>query len=121
MQIGICYIWRMKRIKDLEHLRQELRHWFVQKGMRTSVSIAKYAGINQSQIHRNLFGSPQRLNPTLRQLCKITSIDPYDNCPDPRTSAPLMEALGAVWDGSEQHARHLAAVIYAVKRAAVRP
>jgi hypothetical protein len=37
--------------------------------------------------------------------------------PDPRTSDVLMDSLANVWDGSEEHARRLAELLFAHRRA----
>lgn len=71
----------------------------------------------QSQIYRNLFGRPKRVSATLRDLCRYASISLECEQPDPRSSAILMDALGAVWDGSELHARRLAELLIAHRKA----
>lgn len=107
-------------IKDPNTLRLEIRAWFNEQGLDNSLSIAKSVQINQSQIYRNLFQEPRRINATLRKLCIITGINMHIEKPDPRSSELLMDALGAVWDGSEEHARKLAAMIFAIKQAGMR-
>ncbi|MDO9179505.1 MAG: hypothetical protein Q7U16_14485 [Agitococcus sp.] len=88
--------------------------------MDTSISIAKSTKINQSQIYRNLFMEPRKISQTLRKLCNISGITMHTERPDPRKSELLMNAIGAVWDGSEEHAKRLATMIFAVKQANVR-
>lgn len=103
----------MKSIKPLPQIQSELRHFFNNNGFKTTVSIAKACGINQSQVHRNLYGEPKRLSATLEILCNYANISISNRSFDPRESSVLMEALGVVWDGSEKHAKRLATLLFA--------
>lgn len=107
----------MKCIKSPIQLKNELRQFFGRSGLTTSLSIGKSTGINQSQIYRNLFGQPKRVTETLRELCNYANISVYIEHADPRDSSILMEALGLVWDGSEIHARRLAELLFAHRKA----
>lgn len=110
----------MTATKPTHQITLELRKFFVSRGMLTTISIAESTGINQSQIHRNLFGKPKRLSKTLIFLCKYANISTFETTLDPRESVVLMEALGAVWDGSEEHACRLADLLFAHSRAGMR-
>lgn len=110
----------MNVTKPTHQITSELRKFFAGRGMLTSVSIAEATGINQSQIHRNLFGKPKRLSKTLIYLCKYANVSPLETTLDPRESVVLMEALGAVWDGSDEHACRLADLLFAHSRAGMR-
>lgn len=107
----------MNRIKPVPQIQQELRLFFERKGCVSSSSIAKLAGINQSQVFRNLFQEPTRVTSTLRRLCSYAEISEFREPVDPRASSILMEALGAIWDGSDQHARRLAELLFAHQKA----
>lgn len=107
----------MRRPKDPTTLAQELRCRFAELDLITGTGIAKATGLGQSQVHRNLFGSPRRLSRTLLSLCKYAQVDAYERASDPRESSALMEALAQVWDGSEAHARRLAKLLFAHRQA----
>ncbi|MOA07929.1 hypothetical protein D3C78_1276600 [compost metagenome] len=107
----------MNRIKSPLQLQHELRQFFGRIGYASSSSIARLTGLPQSQIYRNLFGRPKRVSVTLKELCKYASISVILEQPDPRSSSILMEALGAVWDGSDLHAKRLAELLFAHQKA----
>lgn len=107
----------MKCIKSPGQIQDELRQFFTRSGDRTGTSIAKLCGINQSQVHRNLNGQPKRVTKTLRLLCDYANISIYVDQSDPRDSSILMEALASVWDGSDRHAKRLAELLFAHRKA----
>lgn len=110
----------MKYRKPLSQVIPELLKFFAENGLCTSVSIAKEVGINQSQVYRNLFGAPKRLTKTHLQLCEYAKINAETEAADPSSNIILMKALASVWDGSDDHARRLAELLYAHSRAGVR-
>lgn len=110
----------MRNEKLPAQIQAELRQYFAANGLVTSVSIAKAVDINQSQVHRNLFDEPRRVSRTLRNLCEYAKIDVEMEAADPSTSAILMKALASVWDGTDEHARRLAELLFAHNRAGVR-
>ncbi|RMT37012.1 hypothetical protein [Pseudomonas syringae] len=103
----------MKCIKPIPQIQSELRQFFSQNGFMTTVSIAKACGMNQSQVHRNLYGKRCRVTQSLKALCDYANLSVYTASNDPRESVVLMEALGAIWDGSEKHAKRLAKLLFA--------
>lgn len=107
----------MDRVKSLPQIISELLRFFAASGYDTSASIARLTGINQSQVHRNLFGKPKRLSQTHRRLCKYAKIDVEVKTADPRSSTILMGALASVWDGTDDHARRLARLLFAHSQA----
>lgn len=107
----------MSRIKTIPQIQEELLRFFEKKDCVTSSGIAALTGINQSQVFRNLFQEPKRVTKTLHRLCSYANIPVLSEPVDPRTSSILMEALGAVWDGSDQHAKRLAALLFAHQKA----
>lgn len=109
----------MNRIKPLPQLIAELLLFFEAEGHSTSSAIARLTCINQSQVHRNLYGHPKRLTKTHLKLCDYAKIDIEIEAHDPRSSSVLMNALSSVWDGSDEHARRLAALLFAHSRASV--
>ena len=114
----MLFIYFMNCIKPPSQLRHELRQFFERNGLSSSLRIAKTTGINQSQVYRNLFGHPKRVTKeTLRELCNYANISIYTERADPRDSSILMEALGLIWDGSEIHARRLAELLFAHRKA----
>lgn len=108
----------MKRKKDPTLLAKELREEFKARSLNPS-EISKLLNINQSQIHRNLKDGPKTVNKTIMQLCSYLNIEYMEKAPDPRESNALMSALAELWDGTDNHARKIAAVIFALKRARV--
>jgi len=109
----------MKRNKSLPQIITELQQFFAANGLGTSAAIARKTGLNQSQVYRNLFGTPKRLTKTHFRLCKYAKIDTDVEAADPRSSAILMETLTSIWDGSDDHARRLADLLIAHSRASV--
>lgn len=107
----------MNSMKTIRQIQQELRQFFERSGIVSSSGIAKATGINQSQIYRNLYCQPKRVSNTLKELCNYAKISIFAEQVDPRASTILMEALGAVWDGSEQHAKRLAELLFAHRKA----
>lgn len=108
--------------KPVRQIALELRAYFAEKGFETSASISKAARINQSQVYRNLFREPKRLTKTLRYLCKYADLDirsPVAVVPDPRDCTVLMDVLSEVWDGTDDHAKRLADLLFAHDRAAM--
>ena len=109
----------MNRIKDVRQIQHELRQFFDRRGIVSSSGISKVTGINQSQIFRNLNLQPQRVTSTLKRLCVYAEISIYYEQADPGTSSILMDALAAVWDGSDQHAKRLAQLLFAHQKASL--
>ena len=107
----------MKCMKSKTKIVAELLAFFASHGQRTSTAIANASGLGQPQIHRNLFGKPKRVTKTHRELCIYAKISLELELPDPRTSDVLMDSLANVWDGSEEHARRLAELLFAHRRA----
>ncbi|WP_372242346.1 helix-turn-helix domain-containing protein [Pseudomonas sp. ANT_J12] len=107
----------MNCIKTPIQLQHELRQFFERGGNATSSNIARLTGIAQSQVYRNLYDRPKRVSRTLKDLCNYANISIFTEQLDPRTSPILMEALGTVWDGSEQHAKRLAELLFAHRKA----
>lgn len=109
----------MKKPKPPNIIAEELRHFFAQKGVKSSTKIAEMSEVGQTQVLRNLFREPKRVTKTLRSLCKYANI-PTDfevEPPDPSSSVILMKALAEVWDGSEAQARRISRFLFALKRA----
>ena len=102
---------------DLVTLAQSVRQAFAMMGATRSMDIARMTGINQSQVHRNLFGSPKRRTRTLDKLCKYAEAANASPMPDPTSSRILMHAVALVWDGSDDQARGIADVLMAMKQA----
>lgn len=103
----------MKCIKSVPQIQSELRQFFSQNGFITTVSISKACGMNQSQVHRSLYGKRCRVTQSLKVLCDYANLSLYSGSNDPRESAVLMDALGAIWDGSDKHAKRLAKLLFA--------
>lgn len=107
----------MKKIKPLTQIVTQLLEYFAEEGLFTSAAIAKRVEINQSQVYRNLFGTPKRLTQTHLKLCNYAKINVEIKAEDPRSNAILMDALASIWDGSDEHARRLAEMLFAHSRA----
>ncbi|SEB44479.1 hypothetical protein SAMN05216178_0350 [Pseudomonas saponiphila] len=110
----------MNQPKPLSQIVAELLEHFAARGLLTSSAIARDTGVNQSQIYRNLFAAPRRFTKTHLRLCEYANIDVARDVSDPRSSEILMNALASVWDGSEEHARRLAELLFAHSRAGMR-
>lgn len=110
----------MNRSKALPQIIDELLRAFAARGLHSSSAIARATGINQSQVHRNLFGDPKRITQTHKRLCKYVKIEIEEEAADPRTNAILMDALASTWDGTDGHARRLAELLFAHSRASMR-
>lgn len=107
----------MKRTKPLPQIIAELRRFFADVGLSSSAAISRATGVNQSQVYRNLFDSPKRFTKTHFHLCKYANIDVMVEAADPRSSEILMGALASIWDGTDNHARRLAELLFAHSRA----
>ncbi|MBI6945384.1 helix-turn-helix domain-containing protein [Pseudomonas fluorescens] len=113
----ICYYFNMNCIKPPQLLQLELRQFFERGKITSSSAIARMTGISQSQIYRNLYGRPKRVTSTLKALCDYANISIFAEKADPRNSPILMDALGLVWDGTDQHAKRLAELLFAHRKA----
>lgn len=111
----------MKKPKSVNQLIYEIKSHFEAIDARTSSKIAEISGICQSQIYRNLFRQPKRITKTLFRLCDYANIPiEYEiENPDPSTNTKLMKALSSVWDGTEEHARKISKLLFALKSANV--
>lgn len=110
----------MNRCKALTQIIEELLQAFSAHELHSSSAIAKATGINQSQVHRNLFGEPKRITQTHRRLCIYANVSLEEEAADPRANAMLMDALASTWDGTDGHARRLAELLFAHSRASMR-
>lgn len=115
----ICYYFLMNRIKDIRQIQVELRQHFDRRGLASTSAIARATGINQSQVSRNLNGHPRRVSSTIKRLCSYAEISIFTEQADPRSSSILMDALGSIWDGSDQHAKLLAQLLFAHQKASL--
>lgn len=102
---------------DPEAMAQDLRRRYAMVGLVKSTAIAACTGINQSQVHRNLFGKPRRISKTLSSLCTYVEMIERGCTADPRTSEVLMQALGSVWDGTTAHAQRIADMLLSIRLA----
>ena len=76
----------------------------------TQGEIAYALNASQSQVSRVLAGNSKRRSRLFDEVCKyVFSIREQESPPAP--PAELTEALGAIWDGTPEHARALALVI----------
>lgn len=102
---------------DPKTMSQDLRRRYAMMGLTSSTAIAARTGINQSQVHRNLFGRPRRVSKTLKKLCVYVELIEQDSTPDPRASDVLMQALGGAWDGTAAHAQRIADMLLSIRLA----
>lgn len=109
----------MNCIKSPRQIQENLRQFFERDGITSSSAIARLTGVGQSQVHRNLWGDPQRVTNTLKTLCEYANISVFIAQADPRDSSILMDALGAVWDGTDKHAKRLAKLLFAHQKASL--
>ena len=104
--------------RPLADVLKELRQYLEKCGQSQS-ALAKFAGINQSTVHRALL-SPKprrRLSAALKKLCiyaEISLTEVVDA--DPAQNEELMGAVRLAWDGTEVHATALARVIRELAR-----
>lgn len=77
-------------------------------------ALAIAAGINQATVSRILGRCPKRAGAAFIRLCIYANrVDEHGSRPDPALSDELMNALRDVWNGSDEHAKALAAIIRA--------
>ena len=96
---------------SIRRLQIEILDSFSKIGVENTVNISKYCKINQSTVHRNLYGKPKRVTKTLKILCKYAKVELSVRRSDPRDNELLMKVLGDVWDGTDDHAKVLARLI----------
>lgn len=78
----------------------------------TQGQIALGIGANQSQVSRVLSGSGKRFSRLSEAVCSYVESCAHGVTAEAvQSNQELVAALRAVWDGSESHARQLAAVI----------
>jgi len=74
--------------------------------------ISKETGVSQSQVSRILSGSCKRRSNAVDAVCSfVRSSVPGVANRDVRRCKPLINAISAVWDGSQAHADALGSVI----------
>ncbi len=110
----------MEKVKSPSQIAAELRRYFAEQGLVGSSGIARATGVEQSSVHRNLFGEPRRVSRALRSLCEYANLELVEGVRDPRESTVLMEALACVWDGTDVHAQRLAELLFAHNEACMR-
>lgn len=79
----------------------------------TQKSLATELGVDQGRISRLLNGKFEREQGVVKRLCEYFDFDP-NKIESPSISninKALMEAINRNWDGSDEHAKHLAKII----------
>lgn len=82
----------------------------------TQLEIASALSVNQSQVSRIFRGKVRRHTNTLMRICEYVVNRSASTTPEAvRQNDILIEAVADVWDGTEQDARALAAVIRSLR------
>ncbi len=84
------------------------------KGSQTAVS--KATGVPQYTIHRIMKKKRVRLSESVEKLCKYAGVKLTGKARHPSDNEELMKALAKVWNGSDDDAKALAAVIETLDR-----
>ena len=85
---------------------------------RNSSELARITGVSQPTISRFRTGSPSRKrnSDAFNKLCDFYKIPvSIESEADPSNNQVLLDAVRAVWDGTEAHAQALARVIRSLK------
>lgn len=85
-------------------------------GLVSQSDIARATGVHQSQVSRILAGAARRASPNVLLLCKFANEMGQFTTTNPASNLVLMDALRAVWDGTEAHAQAIAGLILTLKR-----
>ena len=93
--------------RDLANALKE----YMTRGNLTQACAARLLGTSQPVVSRVLNGTWKRMTPKIREISETVGVT-YKV--DPRENSELMDALTAIWDGSEQDAKAIAKVIYAI-------
>ena len=99
---------------NIYKLQKDLLKTYCDKGLDTSISIAKSVNMCQSTVYRNLFQPQKKLTRGLVKLCNYANIDyrKYQNI-DPKSHQYLMDVLTKVWNGTDGHAKQLGRLLLA--------
>jgi hypothetical protein len=99
---------------NINKLQKDILNKCGDKGLDTSVAIAKKAYMCQSTVYRNLFQPQKKLTKGLIELCNYANIDyrEYQNI-DPKSHQYLMDVLTNVWNGTDSHAKQLGRLLLA--------
>lgn len=99
---------------NLELLQADIKAFFRDKGMKSSLSIALSTGIPQSTVYRALEKKQVKLTSGLMKLVNYSKIDVNNyKQVNPADCATLMNTIRTVWDGSEAHAKQLSKLLIA--------
>lgn len=97
---------------NTKKLQSDLKNYFEQRGLKTSVSIAKATKIGQPTVYRSLYKNRPRLTKGLVRLCDYAKIDlNFYLQKDAASNKYLMEALNTVWNGTDAHAKQLSRLL----------
>ena len=78
-------------------------------------SISRLAGVSQSTVSRVLSSMPKTRGGAFKKLCKYAKENQKArSTTDPSANETLMQALKDVWNGTDEHAMALAAIIRAI-------
>ena len=101
--------------RDIQNALSRLRQ-AINVGLVSQSDISRATGVHQSQVSRILAGTSRRVSPNLLLLCKFANeMERFTNT-NPASNHLLMDALRAVWDGSEAHAEAIAGLLLTLKR-----
>jgi predicted transcriptional regulator len=94
----------------------DLSQWMANEG-RTQNDVAATVGVTQPQLSRILSGhfSPAR-STTVRRLCELAGVPMEEPRPVADAKQHLYQVLNQVWDGSDDDAERIAALLRAAHR-----
>lgn len=99
---------------DIDSLQSDLKYFFRQKGLKSTLSIAISTGIPQSTVYRALEKKNIKLTSGLKKLVNYSNFDlvKYKKV-EPASCKTLMDTLHQIWDGSEAHAKQISKLLLA--------
>lgn len=77
--------------------------------------LANALGTNQSQISRILSGKCKRPSKVFLRLCNYANSLPATSNTNPISNSVILDAIAFIWDGTDEHAEHIAHVLRNLK------
>lgn len=88
----------------------------IESGLLSQSEIARATGVHQSQVSRILSGAARRASPNVLLLCKFADEVGRFATTNPASNLVLMDALRAVWDGTQENAEAIAGLLMTLRR-----
>ncbi len=106
----------MYSAKNKARLIADLHSFLGRSGLRR-YQFAELSKVDQGQCSKILNGDFKRPGKSIRKLCNYANLnhEDYTTSSDVEMPRPILTAISDVWDGSKEHAIHLARIIKATK------